>query len=236
MCYLNLSSNRLNDDSLNTALNCAPERSIILLEDIDALFVGRESVTKKRGKGEKVSFSGLLNALDGVRSQEGRILFMTTNHKEKLDPALMRPGRADFHALINYASYDQMKNMFLKFNPGEEDHAIQFARSLPEKKIVMAKLQGHFLAYKNQPKKQVKTSKELLDDSKSADEMTMLEWLHRLNITKYAKMFAKKRIYWVTDLRFYSDPRQWYGEFAGIAAEDNNRIMSLISPFGPKDK
>ena len=44
-----------------------------------------------------VTFSGLLNALDGVRSQEGRILMMTTNHREKRDPALLRPGRADVH-------------------------------------------------------------------------------------------------------------------------------------------
>jgi mitochondrial chaperone BCS1 len=126
VCYLNLGSENLDDDSVNTALNTAPPRSIILLEDIDALFVGREAVTKNTQK--QISFSGLLNALDGVRSQEGRIVFMTTNHPEKLDPALMRPGRADFHALINYGSYDQMRRMFLKFNPGMEDLAIQFAR------------------------------------------------------------------------------------------------------------
>jgi chaperone BCS1 len=39
-----------------------------------------------------VTFSGLLNALDGVGAVEGRILFMTTNHMERLDPALIRPG------------------------------------------------------------------------------------------------------------------------------------------------
>jgi chaperone BCS1 len=43
----------------------APERSIILLEDVDAMFVDRTSVQMKK-KG--VSFSGFLNALDGVRS------------------------------------------------------------------------------------------------------------------------------------------------------------------------
>lgn len=42
-----------------------------------------------------VTFSGLLNAIDGVASQEGRLFFMTTNHIEKLDPALIRPGRCD---------------------------------------------------------------------------------------------------------------------------------------------
>lgn len=38
ICYLNLSGNRLDDDGLNRALNQAPGRSIILLEDIDAIF------------------------------------------------------------------------------------------------------------------------------------------------------------------------------------------------------
>ena len=97
ICYLNLSGNDLDDDDLNRALNNAPKNSIILLEDIDGIFVQRDSVSTEH-QGRHVSFSGLLNALDGVRSQEGRILFMTTNHREKLDPALLRPGRTDFHA------------------------------------------------------------------------------------------------------------------------------------------
>ena len=86
----------MDDDDLNRALNDAPSHSIILLEDIDGIFKGRESVINQGSRG-RVTFSGLLNALDGVRSQEGRILFMTTNHREKLDPALLRPGRADYH-------------------------------------------------------------------------------------------------------------------------------------------
>jgi len=104
ICYLNLSNGNMDDDGLNRALNNAPSQSIILLEDIDGIFVARESVNQGREGG--VSFSGLLNALDGVRSQEGRILFMTTNHREKLDPALMRPGRADFHAYLGNASFN----------------------------------------------------------------------------------------------------------------------------------
>lgn len=90
-----MAGGNLNDDSLNTLLNSTEVNSIILLEDIDAIFQGRESVQEKRDGGQSVTFSGLLNALDGVRSQEGRILIMTTNHKDKLDPALLRPGRAD---------------------------------------------------------------------------------------------------------------------------------------------
>jgi chaperone BCS1 len=43
----------------------------------------------------RVTFSGLLNAIDGVTSTEERLLFMTTNHIDRLDPALIRPGRVD---------------------------------------------------------------------------------------------------------------------------------------------
>jgi chaperone BCS1 len=42
ICYLNLSGGQLDDDGLNRSLNNAPGHSIILLEDIDAVFVGRE--------------------------------------------------------------------------------------------------------------------------------------------------------------------------------------------------
>lgn len=72
-----------------------------------------------------MTFSGLLNALDGVRSQEGRILMMTTNHKEKLDPALLRPGRTDIHVELTHASEKQMKGLFKKFFPKESDEKAQ---------------------------------------------------------------------------------------------------------------
>lgn len=143
ICYLNLSGNELDDDDLNRALNNAPKNSIILLEDIDGIFVQRDSVSREHS-GRHVSFSGLLNALDGVRSQEGRILFMTTNHREKLDPALLRPGRTDFHAQLNNASHAQMVNLYKRFNDipfdSKDERAEEFARQLPEHKLSVAKL------------------------------------------------------------------------------------------------
>lgn len=140
ICYLNLSGDRLDDDSLNRALNEAPAHSIILLEDIDGIFVEREAVNSG-SQGRRVTFSGLLNALDGVRSQEGRILFMTTNHREKLDPALLRPGRCDVQVELKNASFKQIKGMFQRFFPeAAEQDAIEFAKQLPEWKLSMAKL------------------------------------------------------------------------------------------------
>ena len=68
ICYLNLSGNQFDDDGLNRALNIAPAKSIILLEDIDGIFVERESVQLDYRHRRHVTFSGLINALDGVRS------------------------------------------------------------------------------------------------------------------------------------------------------------------------
>ena len=59
------------------------------------------------GKEGGLTFSGLLNALDGVSSAEGRIILMTTNHVERLDPALIRPGRADVKLLLENATAEQ---------------------------------------------------------------------------------------------------------------------------------
>lgn len=62
-----------------------------------------------------MTFSGFLNALDGVASGEERIIFMTTNHLERLDPALIRPGRVDLLELIDDAQPSQAKRLFTRF-------------------------------------------------------------------------------------------------------------------------
>ena len=64
----------------------------------------------------KLSFSGFLNALDGVATQEGNVLFMTTNHPELLDPALIRAGRIDEKVELNLCTPDQLQRLYLKFN------------------------------------------------------------------------------------------------------------------------
>merc|ERR1711972_747824 len=53
-------------------------------------------------KKDKLNLSGLLNVLDGVVDTPERILIMTTNHPEMLDPALVRPGRIDKKILLGY--------------------------------------------------------------------------------------------------------------------------------------
>lgn len=96
IAILNLSERGLTDDRLNHLLTIVPNRTLVLLEDVDAAFANRRVQTDSDGyRGANVTFSGLLNALDGVASAEERVLFLTTNHIDRLDPALVRPGRVD---------------------------------------------------------------------------------------------------------------------------------------------
>jgi len=65
-----------------------------------------------------VNTSDLLNAIDGLATSHGRILVMTTNHPEKLDPALLRPGRCDVRVEIGYFSEKMFIRFFERFFPG----------------------------------------------------------------------------------------------------------------------
>ncbi|KAI0116818.1 BCS1 N terminal-domain-containing protein [Daldinia grandis] len=77
---------------------------------------------KKEGESDQkagISLSGLLNAIDGVASQEGRVLIMTTNTPEQLDDALIRPGRVDLQVSFSNATQDQARELFVRMY--EED-------------------------------------------------------------------------------------------------------------------
>jgi len=113
LCALSLTNSKLNDQTISDLLQKTPPRSLILIEDIDAFFVARD----KQDTRIEVSFSGLLNALDGVAAQEGRIVFLTTNHLDRLDKALIRPGRVDVVVELGNASAAMLRTMFLRFYP-----------------------------------------------------------------------------------------------------------------------
>lgn len=60
---------------------------------------------------KQLTLSGLLNFVDGLWSSCGdeRIIVFTTNHKDKLDPALLRPGRMDMHIHMSYCTFHGFK-------------------------------------------------------------------------------------------------------------------------------
>ncbi|MGJ8626394.1 MAG: AAA family ATPase [Sulfitobacter sp.] len=136
------------NNDLRESMMCAPKRSLIAIEDVDAVFTQREGGEKRSG----VSFSGLLNAIDGMAAQEGRALVMTTNHKEKLDPALIHPGRADVHTELGLVSAATARRLFERFFPRERDLAGVFEQRLGNQRHSPAQIQGWLLANSTDPK------------------------------------------------------------------------------------
>lgn len=116
IAMLNLSERGLTDDRLNHLLTIIPRRTLVLLEDADAAFGNRRTQTDEDGyRGANVTFSGLLNALDGVASAEERLVFLTTNYVDRLDSALIRPGRVDMAVRLGEATRWQMAKLWDRF-------------------------------------------------------------------------------------------------------------------------
>jgi len=144
----------MSDESLRALVDGLPATAVLLIEDIDCAFKECRDTTIASG----ITLSGLLNALDGVSSRDGRVLFLTTNHPERLDPALLRAGRVDRKIELGYATPDQARRLYLWFYQGcglshseLSREAERFAAQVPESKIGMAAIQEHLLRHRRSP-------------------------------------------------------------------------------------
>ena len=193
ICILNLSQEGLSDNGLAETLRSAPSNAIILLEDVDAVFIERESKNNKTS----ISFSGLLNAIDGIAAQEGRIFFMTTNHLERLDPALIRPGRCDVQLEVRRASKMQLKHMFLRFFPGETAKADVFKAKLPADELSMAQVQGHLLEFSESSDDCITNIPNLLKRAKPTTSVYQSTYSHlrRVGLERYAPAIEYLGVY-----------------------------------------
>lgn len=152
IAMLSLSQRGLTDDLLSLLLLTVPARTIVLLEDADAAFNNRRQVDGEGYSGGNVTYSGLLNALDGVASAEERIIFMTTNHIDRLDDALIRPGRVDMTVHLGNATAWQMERLWERFYADQDPNGEGKKRFLNRAKsaglignVSTAALQGLFL-------------------------------------------------------------------------------------------
>ncbi|KAI1302720.1 P-loop containing nucleoside triphosphate hydrolase protein [Xylaria venustula] len=110
----------IDDYELASLFAMLPDRCFVLLEDIDAVgFRTKQDGNNKRNRDQppshrKCSFSTLLNVLDGVGSQEGRVVIMTSNFPERLDDALVRPGRIDVKICMGLITRQGAQTIFLR--------------------------------------------------------------------------------------------------------------------------
>jgi mitochondrial chaperone BCS1 len=165
VAVLSLSSKLMTDDALRSLVDALPAAALLLIEDVDCVFKDHRATEIHTG----VTLSGLLNALDGVSSRDGRVLFMTTNHLDRLDPALIRPGRVDRKIELDHAEPDQARRLFLWFyrgcgiSPAElECLAEQFAAQVPPGKVNMAAIQEYLLRNRREP--EVAAHEAVFDD------------------------------------------------------------------------
>ncbi|KAI0525111.1 hypothetical protein KFK09_004502 [Dendrobium nobile] len=106
---LDLKEVRMNS-GLKRLLVGMTNKSLLVIEDIDCSVdlknrdEDKENQSNNKFHDDEISLSGLLNFIDGLWSTSGeeRIIVFTTNYKEKLDPALLRPGRMDMHVHMGY--------------------------------------------------------------------------------------------------------------------------------------
>lgn len=115
VCFLQPTGPKFSDHAFQKAIRSAPENSMIVIEDIDSLF--DKNRQKKVTESSPLTFSGLLNSLDGIANPDGQVFILTTNHIDRLDPALIRNGRVDLHIEFPLAKAEQMQRMFRSFYP-----------------------------------------------------------------------------------------------------------------------
>lgn len=149
----------LDDVSFTDALSNIPEKSILIMEDVDSLFVKRDN------KSTGLTFSGMINALDGLTVRDGLITFLTTNHIENIDEALLRPGRVDYHMEFTYTTDEQKRLMCKSFIPDiTDDDLNEFIDASKSIKITTAILQYFLFEYEGKKicdKKAIKRLRQL---------------------------------------------------------------------------
>nr|XP_036583943.1 mitochondrial chaperone bcs1 [Colletotrichum truncatum]KAF6793202.1 mitochondrial chaperone bcs1 [Colletotrichum truncatum] len=194
------------DGDLENLFTALPPKCIVLLEDIDAVGIERRkkldmdidsgdessSDSSERDFGRcQCTLSGLLNVMDGVASQEGRIVLMTSNVAHKLDKALVRPGRIDRMIYLGNISHHSAKSMFermyrphtsgvptlskteadatlMQHQEQEFDNlAEDFSKQIPDDIFTPAQLQGFLLKYRGTPKTAVERIAEWVIEEKA---------------------------------------------------------------------
>jgi len=134
-----------------------------------------------RSQRRGVTLPGLLKALDGVASQEDRVLIMTTNHPKSLDHALIRPGRVDLKIGFGLADrgiakeiyrfmFGQPESNIAKISQQEgydeevERQADVFAAKLPESEFSPAEIMAYLLRHWHSPAAAIEHCDQWADD------------------------------------------------------------------------
>ncbi|KAH7357601.1 P-loop containing nucleoside triphosphate hydrolase protein [Pyrenochaeta sp. MPI-SDFR-AT-0127] len=189
--HINLATGDISDGRLHRLFLGLPRKCIVVIEDIDSAGIGREQGPSTKPEPDPllhpdilnnlpppppksyeerrrnmVTLSGLLNAIDGNASQEGRLLIMTSNNPDALDAALTRPGRIDKKVYFGNMSKSAGKSIFKRligrsalahdaaFTMAQiEQYANDFADKVPANTFTPAQVQNFLQGCRGDPHK-----------------------------------------------------------------------------------
>lgn len=182
----------MTDGKLHNLFLGLPQKCVVVIEDIDSAGIGREVTAEQEetaadadlaeslmggrwggarvqqasgGKGRSlITLSGLLNAIDGNASQEGRLLILTSNNPDAIDAALTRPGRIDKKIYFGNMNKSAGKSIFMRLIGRSalahdavfsmayiEQCATQFAEKVPAHTFTPAQVQNFLQGCRGDP-------------------------------------------------------------------------------------
>ena len=144
---------KMHDNDLIRLLRSLEEKEenkvFIIFEDMDCIFKERKSNDESRNM---ITFSGILNALDGITTRDNMICFITTNYKQHLDSALIRPGRVDSIFRFDYVNKEQVIDIFTAFTErGDKAQLFYDELSRFNINISASLLQQYLIKYIDEP-------------------------------------------------------------------------------------
>lgn len=133
--------NELDDNSLEKMISTLRKKTFLVFEDIDCIFENRDVQSKTN-----ISFSGLLNMLDGVQSYDKLVVFITTNFLNRLDFALRR--RIDMFVEFGHVEKEEIIEMYNRFFKHKHDlceQGSEFFKKIKNKKLTVNTLEKYFI-------------------------------------------------------------------------------------------
>jgi chaperone BCS1 len=129
--------------------NKEKDTSVITLDTMKTLETTTKTceVPKIMKIDEPVTLDDILNLWDGIRETPGRILIISSNHYEKLDPALKRPGRIDITLELANASRNVIAEIYQLLTGETIDPVI--LEQIPDRKYSPAEIMNFYMADKN---------------------------------------------------------------------------------------
>jgi len=158
-------SKSLTDESFIELTNDIKENSIVLFEDVDSYFKDRTSLDIN------ISFSCLINILDGFISKSGAgiITILTANNPDRLDPALIRPGRIDKIIKFDYPNKEEIKEAFMSLIPSRNDN--DFEEFYEKIKKIKCNMSGFVDYLFRNPDTYLENIDELIKQTKMMDDI-----------------------------------------------------------------